>query len=142
MPLTLFRSSNNIPRSVQENDCSPVYTLAWATKGNLDANSRHNECRSLVAEWLARLTTMREVSHSNPTGNTIRRWAGVVPEMNLREHRSTLHMPLPNANKAAQSGFETQRRCHQKSKTGYQWPHKRTCVNKEFILKNCRHNAT
>ena len=26
----------------------------------------------------------------------------------------TLHMPLPSANKTAYSGFETQRRCHQK----------------------------
>ena len=27
------------------------------------------------------------------------------------------HMPLPRVNKAAHPGFETQRRCHQKSKT-------------------------
>ena len=46
----------------------------------------------------------------------VRRWAGVVPEVNLREH--TLHMPLPSANKAAHSAFETQRRCHQKFKPG------------------------
>ena len=41
--------------------------------------------------------------------------AGVTPEVNLRECIS--HMPPPNANKATHSGFETQRRCHQKSKT-------------------------
>ena len=36
-------------------------------------------------------------------------------EVNLRE--CTSHMSLPSANKAAHSGFETQRRRHQKSET-------------------------
>ena len=45
-----------------------------------------------------------------------KRSAGVTPEMNLRE--CVTHMPLPSANKAAHSGFETQRICHQKFKTG------------------------
>ena len=45
-----------------------------------------------------------------------KRLAGVALEMNLREHIS--HTPLPSVNKAAHSGFETWRRCHQKSKTG------------------------
>ena len=46
----------------------------------------------------------------------ISRSAGVTPEVNLREH--VPHTPLPSVNKAAHSGFESQRRCHQKSKTG------------------------
>ena len=46
---------------------------------------------------------------------TIKRLAGVAIEVNLREHPSCMF--LPSANKAAHSGFETQR-CHQKSKTG------------------------
>ena len=41
---------------------------------------------------------------------------GVTPEVNLRE--SISHTPPPIANKAAHSGFETQRRHHQKSETG------------------------
>ena len=41
---------------------------------------------------------------------------GVTPEVNLRECISC--MPLQSSNKAAHSGFETQRRHHQKSKTG------------------------
>ena len=45
-----------------------------------------------------------------------KRSAGVTPEMNLGEH--VTHMSLPRMNKAAHSGFETWRRCHQKSKTG------------------------
>ena len=45
-----------------------------------------------------------------------KRSAGVAPEVNLRE--CVTHMPLPSVNNAAHSGFETQRRCHQKSKTG------------------------
>ena len=45
-----------------------------------------------------------------------KRPTGVTLEVNLREH--VTHTPLPSANKAAHSGFEIQRRCHQKSKTG------------------------
>ena len=45
-----------------------------------------------------------------------KRSAGVAPEVNLREH--VTHTPPPSANKVAHSGFETQRRRHQKSKTG------------------------
>ena len=45
-----------------------------------------------------------------------KRSAGVAPEVNLRE--GATHMSVSSTNKAAHSGFETQRRCHQKSKTG------------------------
>ena len=63
-----------------------------------------------------------------------KRSAGVTPEVNLRE--CVTCMPLPSANKAAHSGFETQRRHHQKSKTGYQWPHKKDlCLPKIFLKK-------
>ena len=41
---------------------------------------------------------------------------GVAPEVNLRECIS--HTPPQSSNKAAHSGFETQRRRHQKSETG------------------------
>ena len=41
---------------------------------------------------------------------------GVTPDVNLRECIS--HMPQPSANKVSHSGFETQRRHHQKFKTG------------------------
>ena len=44
-----------------------------------------------------------------------KRSAVVASEMNLMEHIS--HMPPPSTNTAAHSGFKTQRRCHQKSKT-------------------------
>ena len=40
--------------------------------------------------------------------------AGVAPEVNLQEH--VTHTTLPSMNKAAHSGFETQRSCHQKPK--------------------------
>ena len=43
-----------------------------------------------------------------------KRLAGVTPKVNPREHITCT--PLQSANKAAHSGFETQRRCHQKSK--------------------------
>ena len=45
-----------------------------------------------------------------------KRSTDITPEVNLREH--IRHMPLPSMNKAAHSGFETQRRHHQKSKMG------------------------
>ena len=46
---------------------------------------------------------------------TKKRSAGVTPEMNFRENVKL--MPLPSTNKAAHSGFETERRHQQKSKT-------------------------
>ena len=57
--------------------------------------------------------------------------AGVAPEMNLKEHVTC--MPMPSANKAAHSGFETQRRHHQKSKTGVSVvPQKELMSSKNF----------
>ena len=44
----------------------------------------------------------------------------VTPKVNLRE--CVTHMPPPSANKAANSGFESQGRHHQKSKTGVSLP--------------------
>ena len=46
----------------------------------------------------------------------VKRSAGVTLEVNLWV--SVTHMPLPSVSKAAHSGFEAQRRCHPKSKTG------------------------
>ena len=56
----------------------------------------------------------------------------IAPEVNLRE--CVTHMPLPSVNKAAHSGFETQRRRHQNSKTG---PHKKDLCSQ----KNLSHGA-
>ena len=44
-----------------------------------------------------------------------KRSVGVTPEVNIR--KCVTCTSLPCANKAALSGLETQRRCHQKSKT-------------------------
>ena len=60
-----------------------------------------------------------------------KRLAGITPDVNLRENVTC--MPLPNANKAAHSGFETQRRHHQKSIKGYQWLHVGT-----YVLQNLK----
>ena len=47
-----------------------------------------------------------------------------APEVNLRN--GVTHIPLLSANKATHSGFESHRgNIHQKSKQGYQWPHKK-----------------
>ena len=45
-----------------------------------------------------------------------KRLAGVTPEVNFRS--CVACTPLPSMSKAACSGFETQKRCHQKSKRG------------------------
>ena len=50
---------------------------------------------------------------------------GITPEVNLRECIS--HMYLPSANKAAHSGFETQRRHHQKTETDISGPKMDMC---------------
>ena len=62
-----------------------------------------------------------------------KRSAGVEPEVNLGEY--VKHTPLLSAYKAPHSGLETQRRCHQKSKTGISGPIKRTCVLQKFLKK-------
>ena len=61
------------------------------------------------------------------------RSAGVAPEVNLRE--SVTHTPSSSVNKAAHSGFETQRRCQQGVQNrGISGPTKRTYV----LLKICK----
>ena len=63
--------------------------------------------------------------------------AGVTPEVNVREH--VTHMPLPSSNKAAHSGFGTQRH-HQKSKTGVSVaPQKGTHILQKFYKKKKLH---
>ena len=64
-----------------------------------------------------------------------KRLAGVAPEVNLGE--CVTHMPSPSRNKVAHSGFETQRRCHQKSKTGVSVAQqKKTYVLQIFFKKS------
>ena len=56
----------------------------------------------------------------------VKRSVGVAPEVSLRQ--LTSRTSPPNLNKAVHSGFENQRRRHQKSKTGvsgFQWSHKK-----------------
>ena len=60
----------------------------------------------------------------------------MAPEVNLRE--CVTYMPPPNVDKFAHSGFETQRRCHQKSKTRVSVPPQKghICSPKSFRKKN------
>ena len=59
--------------------------------------------------------------------------AGVAPEVNLRER---VYMLLPSVNKAAHSGCDTHRRCHQKSRTGASVaPQKDLCIPKKSYKK-------
>ena len=64
-------------------------------------------------------------------------WFGQWSYINLRLRSWVQAPPMPKINKAAQSGYETQRRYHQKSKTGDQWPHKKDLDMSSKIKKNC-----
>ena len=59
-----------------------------------------------------------------------KRPAGVTPQVNLRER--VICMPLPSANKAAHSGFETQRRLPEVQNRGISDPTKMTYPPKIF----------
>ena len=63
-----------------------------------------------------------------------KRLVGVTPELNLREHVTCT--PPPSANKAAHSGFETQRRHHQKAKTGVSVAPQKELMSSNFFLKS------
>ena len=89
-----------------------------------------------VAKWFARLAAKQEVSHFSLAfylcwNAHVRKVIGkvVAPEVNFRECISC--MPPLSANKAAHSGFETQRRHHQKSKTRVSVAQKCTCVHQQ-----------
>ena len=58
---------------------------------------------------------------------------GVAPGVNFRECLSCT--PAPSAIKVAQSGFETQRRHHQKSETGMSGATKNGHVSTKFFFK-------
>ena len=65
-----------------------------------------------------------------------KRLVGVAPEVNLMEY--VPHMLLPIVNKADHSGFETQRRHHQKTKTGVSVaPQKGPTSSKKFKKQEC-----
>ena len=73
-----------------------------------------------MAEWKSSIRVRHSTSAETrmwgkqPTAMlTIYTGKGVIPEVNLTEW--ILCMPPPSANKATHSGFETQKRHHQKS---------------------------
>ena len=66
------------------------------------------------------------------TFQTAKRLVGVAQEVNLKEH--VTRTPPPSANKAALSGFETQRRVTRSPKQGYQWPHKNDLCPPNFFF--------
>ena len=55
--------------------------------------------------------------------------AGVAPEVNLRITQ------VRKQAKEIHPGLETKGRCHQKSKTGYQWPHEKDLCPPNFFKK-------
>ena len=96
-----------------------------------------------LAQLVERLTHRYSKSTSSNPGNLTSATvcgdrtglAVMPPEVDLGECK--LHLPLQKANKAAHSGFKTQRRCHQKSKTGCtSGPEKDMCVRQKLFLKN------
>ena len=108
-----------------------------------------------VADWLARQSAMREVSRWNLASYlswnmrvgkqpgailAVKRLAGVTPEVNLMD--CILYIPLPSVNKAANSGFETQRRHHQKSETGTPLTPQKGLMSSIFFKKKGPHIYT
>ena len=102
--------------------CVLRFAIAIPTH-TLGKESELQSCTSKV--WIEPKTD----SHQNLAGRWKRRLgchAGGQEASRCRaKGRVTCTLP-PSVNKAANSGFETQRRHHQKSKTGYQWPPKMT----------------
>ena len=68
-----------------------------------------------------------------------KRLAGVAPEVNLKE--CVTHMPLSATYKAAHSGFETQRKHHQKSKTGVSVAHNKRLMSSKYLKRTLRENC-
>ena len=65
---------------------------------------------------------MHGLKKSSAAMLAIKRSAGVTPELNVR---NPLHVGKEASKGGFHPGFETERRCHQKSKHGYQWPDKK-----------------
>ena len=63
----------------------------------------------------------------------VKRSAGVTLELNLSE--GTLHMPPPSVNKAPTLALKSGGDVTRNPKQGKQWPHKRMCVQQNFIFK-------
>ena len=63
-----------------------------------------------------------------------KRSEGVAPEVKLRE--CVTHVPPSSMIKAVHSGFETQRRHHQKAKTGVLVAPLKGLMSSKFFLKN------
>ena len=103
------------------NICQIIY-LSWAyaeQRAMYKALYRHVLfLKNIITKWDFILHNTDKHSFSSKVTFYLasKRSAGGTPYVNLRE--CVTYMPLPSANKAACSGFQTQRRCHQKFKTG------------------------
>ena len=105
-----------------------------------------NVCHCLKIGDLNSTYIKKEVGGLNPTSAETHMWVrrlsamlpiytdkGIAPEVYLRECIS--HICLhQSVNKAAHSGFATQRR-YQSPKQGYQWLHKWTCIQQKIYKK-------
>ena len=101
-----------------------------------------------VAKWSAYLISEWGVSHSSLHPATYLGWNMHVGKVNnchagceevsaMSHQRECIsRMPQLSANKVAHSGFETQRRCHQKSKTGVSVAHKKDLCPPKIKNKN------
>ena len=127
---------------------TPKNTPCHSIIGQVTWNKLYWNQLVTVAEWLACLTDMWEVSWSNPASYlcwnmhvgkqlaamlAIKRLAGVTPDVNLKEYLSCT--PLPSVNKAIHSSFETQGRHHQESKTGVSVAPQKGIMSSKIFLK-------
>ena len=98
-----------------------------------------------MAEWVARQTGGRQFKSWHPTSAETCMWGrrlaamltvytGVAPEVNLRER--ILRTPTPSANKEELTlALKPRGDITRSPKQGYQWPHKRTCVQQKLKKK-------
>ena len=77
---------------------------------------------------------LTQLAAASQTRIPSKRSAGVAPEVSLKE--CVTCMPPPSANKATHSGFETQRRRHQKSKTGVSVAPQKGLMSSKIFMKN------
>ena len=119
------------------NDISVCNSLCWASAYPVICQAFSNRNEQIYIFALDNILKLHRRKPWSAAMLAAKRSAGVSPEVNLRECIS--RTPLPSANKAAHSGFETRRRHHQKSKTGVSVaPQKHVCPPK--IIKKRKEN--
>ena len=98
----------------------------------------------VLAEWVAHLWADREITHSNPSilphaehvGNTMGCYSGCQEVSRCCTRGESEEQCADRKDLVSHPGFETQNRCHQKSKTGVPVAHKKDMCPPFFLKKS------